>query len=226
MKKWKIGIDVSMTVLLLELMSYALIGEAVHEWLGMGMVFLLVLHHVLNAGWIKNIFRGKYVPQRVLRTVVMALVTLTMCGSMVSRVVLSRHALAFLPISGGLSWARSVHLLSAYWGFPFMSLHLGLHWGTLLKTVLRNSPPSQLAAWTAKICGILWALYGLYAFFKRGLLGYMLLENQFVFLDYSEPLALFFFDYFAILGSFVWAGYYLAKAVNFLTTYKGKGGLR
>lgn len=47
MKKWKIGIDVSMTVLLLALMSYALIGEAVHEWLGMGMVFLLVLHHVL-----------------------------------------------------------------------------------------------------------------------------------------------------------------------------------
>lgn len=37
-----------MTLCLMLLMSYSLIGEQAHEWIGMGMFVLFILHHWLN----------------------------------------------------------------------------------------------------------------------------------------------------------------------------------
>ena len=56
----KILVDIGMTVALLLLMSYSLIGEAAHEWIGMGMFGLFIVHHILNVHWFKNLFKGKY----------------------------------------------------------------------------------------------------------------------------------------------------------------------
>ncbi len=60
--------------------------------------------------------------------VVDALVLLDMLGLMVSGVILSNHVCAFLPIQGGMSFARTLHMLASFWGFLLMALHLGLHW--------------------------------------------------------------------------------------------------
>ena len=50
----------------------------------------------------------------------------------ISGVVLSRYRFSFLPFGNGLSFARNMHMLSAYWGFVFMSLHLGFHWNMMM----------------------------------------------------------------------------------------------
>ena len=42
--------DLALTVILLPLMGYSLIGEAVHEWLGLAMLALIVLHHTTISG--------------------------------------------------------------------------------------------------------------------------------------------------------------------------------
>ena len=47
----KIVVDIGMTVMLLFLMAYELIGEAAHEWLGIGMFVLFIIHHILNRKW-------------------------------------------------------------------------------------------------------------------------------------------------------------------------------
>ena len=44
----KIAVDVAMTIALLLLMAYELIGQAAHEWLGIGMFVLFIIHHILN----------------------------------------------------------------------------------------------------------------------------------------------------------------------------------
>lgn len=44
----KIVVDIGMTVMLLFLMTYELIGAAAHEWLGIGMFVLFITHHILN----------------------------------------------------------------------------------------------------------------------------------------------------------------------------------
>ena len=56
----KIVVDIGMTVMLLLLMTYELIGEAAHEWLGIGMFVLFVIHHILNRKWSRSVFKGKY----------------------------------------------------------------------------------------------------------------------------------------------------------------------
>ena len=60
--KVKRTIDVIMTVLLLFLMAYQVTEQAAHEWLGMGMVTLVILHQILNRKWYTALFRGKYKP--------------------------------------------------------------------------------------------------------------------------------------------------------------------
>ena len=211
----KIATDVLMTVLLLLLMAYSLVGETAHEWLGIGMFALFILHHVLNRSWSRNLIRGRYTPFRILQTALVVLALLSMLGSMVSGIVLSRHALAFLPITGGQSWGRILHMLSAYWGFVFISLHLGLHWSMMMGMVKRLfKKPSTARKWTARILGGVIAAYGLYAFFKREIGSYMLLKNQFVFFDFDEPLMLFLLDYVAVMGLFVFIGHYLAEGMK------------
>ena len=57
---FRMAVDLAMAVILLLLMAYSRRGEAPHEWLGVGMLVLFVLHHVLNRGWIKRVFKGRY----------------------------------------------------------------------------------------------------------------------------------------------------------------------
>ena len=40
-------VDVCMTVLLLCLMAYQVTGEALHEWIGIGMTVLVIIHYCL-----------------------------------------------------------------------------------------------------------------------------------------------------------------------------------
>ena len=207
----KIVVDIAMTVALLLLMTYDLIGQATHEWIGIGMFVLFVLHHLLNCKWSKNLLKVKYPALRVMQTALVVFVLLSMTGSMISGVILSRHALSFLPIRGGRALARSLHMISAYWGFVFMSLHLGFHWSMMMGMAGKLvKKPSKIRKWVLRIVAVLIAGYGVYAFVKRDIASYMLLKNQFVFFDFEEPLIFFLLDYITVMGLFVTIGHYLS----------------
>jgi len=128
----KIVVDIGMTVMSLLLMTYELIGEAAHEWFGIGMFALFIIHHILNRKWSRSVFKGKYTLLRIWQTVLVIGILITMAGSMYGGVILSKHALSFLPIEGGRAFAREIHMVSAYCGFVLMSLHLGSHWGMMM----------------------------------------------------------------------------------------------
>ncbi|MBR0409479.1 MAG: hypothetical protein IJI25_00545 [Eubacterium sp.] len=49
-------IDVCMTILLLCLMAYQVTGEQAHEWIGMGMTLLVIIHQILNRKWYAGLF--------------------------------------------------------------------------------------------------------------------------------------------------------------------------
>ena len=217
----KTATDVAMTIALLFLMTYELIGAATHEWIGMAMFIMFLLHHILNWQWCKHLFKGRYSAFRSFQTVLVVFVLLTMIGSMVSGIILSRHVFAFLPINGGQSWARTLHLLCAYWGFVLMSLHLGLHWSMMMGRASRMFQDlSKLRAAIVRCVGIGIAIYGIFAFAKRGIGSYLLIQNQFVFFDMEEPLMVFFLDYLAIMGMFVFIGHYLGKALKLIGSRK------
>ena len=207
----KTGVDIGMTVALMFLMTYEMIGQSLHEWLGIGMFLLFVIHHVLNRRWFGVLLKGKYTPFRIWQTVLVVSVLLSMIGSMVSGVVISRSVLSFLPIRGGSSFGRNLHMLSAYWGFVLMSLHLGLHWNMMLGVARKAvKSTSTIRICILRIVAAVAAVYGMYAFVKRDIGNYMLLKIHFVFFDYDEPLFFFLLDYIAVMGLFIFIGHYLA----------------
>lgn len=212
--KCKLAVDAAMTVALLLLMAYGLVGEAAHEWLGMGMFALFLTHHVLNRKWLLAIGKGKYTPLRIIQTALVGVILLCMLGSMVSGILLSRYVFTFLPKHGGYELAQQVHILCAYWGFVCMSLHLGFHWSMMLAMARKHLQPSPLRTWSLRLAGWLWALYGTFAFHRRGVGLYLLLRSHFVFYDYSEPVILFLIDYLFVMALFTLIGYYLSQVIR------------
>lgn len=213
----RMAVDIGMTVLLLLLMAFMLTGQKAHEWLGAAELVLFIAHHVLNARWLKNIGHGKYTPFRLLQTVLALLVLLTMLGSMVSGIMMSRYAFAFLDIHGGMSLARTMHMVCAYWGFIFLSAHLGLHWSMMMGTVRKAAGiKGRSAVRTAvlRVLALLLAGFGVYAFGKNQIADYLFLKSQFVFFDFSQPPVQFFTEYLAMMGLFATVSYYLGRALQ------------
>ena len=69
-----------------------------------------------------------------------------------------------------------------------------------------------LPLWTRSLCLAcwLWGLYGAFAFHRRGVGLYLLLNSHFVFYDYSEPVIFFLIDYFSGLALLTVIGYCLS----------------
>ena len=208
----KIAVDIFMTLCLLFLMPYELIGEAIHEWIGAGMFLLFILHHILNRKWTGNLTKGRYKPLRIIQTILVMLILICILGSMASGIILSRHVFAFLKIRDLSAPARVIHMTCAYWGFVLMSLHLGIHWGMMMGIAGKIFPkPSKARTWILRLAGIGIAGYGIYAFIKRDILSYLLMQVQYVFFNFEEPVIFFILDYMAAMGLFVFIGYYLRK---------------
>lgn len=212
----KIVVDMIMTVLLLFLMSRQITGDAAHEWLGTGMFVLWIVHHIINRNWYSNIFKGKYTAARILQIVTNIVVSLCMLGLMVSGIILSRKVFAFLPISGGTALARRLHILSSFWGFVMMALHLGLHWNMIIGMVRKAAGPvsSKTLRIILRAAAALIAVYGVYAFIKNKFLSYMFLTTPFVFFDFERPAALFFTEYIAIMELFIFIAHYGSKLIK------------
>lgn len=213
----KVSVDAAMTVGLLFLMGYHLWGDTAHEWVGAGMFILFILHHILNWRWWVGICKGRYTAVRTLQVVIDLLTLAAMVGLMVSGVILSSKVFAFLQIRGHMAFARRLHMAASYWGFLLMAAHLGLHWGILLGTVrkagktrLSGKPSSPLPT----VAGALVAVYGAAAMVKRDLATYLFLRAEFVFLDFSESKILFYLDYLAIMGTFIFLSHFAAKLLR------------
>lgn len=193
-------VDILMVVLLPLLMAYSLIGETFHEAAGTAMLVLFIMHLISHRKWWKAIPKGKYTSYRTFITVLdLALLALLILQPL-SGIAMSHHLYTFIHLEGVSAAARAIHLALAYWSLVLMSLHLGLHLDLFLKKEKMRSRPGTIAA------GLISA-YGIYAFIKRGLPGYMFLKTRFAFFDFGEPIIFFMIDYLAIMALFAAAGY-------------------
>lgn len=213
----KLVVDVFMTVALLFLMGYQFWGEAPHEWVGVGMFILFIFHHVLNASWHINLFKGKFSALRILTLCTDFLVLISMLAQIYSGIVMSRYVFSFLPSSGGMALARRLHILGAYWGFLLMSLHLGLHWNMILGIVqkaARMKRHSKVRSIISFVIALVISGYGVRALIGRDFVTYLFLRSEFVFLDYSEPKILFYMDYLTLMGLCIFVAHYSVKLIQ------------
>ena len=216
-KHIRIAVDIVMTVLLLMLMAYSLIGEELHEIIGTAIFVLYIAHHILNRGWYKAVFKGKYSLQRIIRTVIDIMLVITMIAQPVSGILLSKHLYTFIKINGVSATAREVHMLFAYWGFVLLCVHIGTHISSPVKKLWKKSKSTGIAL---TICSVGISAFGVIAFINRQLADYMFRKMLFVFFDTSEPIVFFFLDYAAIMVLFASVGCVMMLCVSTISGRK------
>ncbi len=220
-KGFRLAVDAGMTVLLLCLMAYQVTGETLHEWIGMGMTALLVLHHILNRKWYGALFKGKYSAYRILVTAVNMLLLLSIALTAVCGMSMSGHAVPFLYGMLPVSFARRFHLSMSFWSFLLMGVHLGLH----LPAMTAKVKPGKKARVLLNVLFVLAAAAGLNFFLRARIPDYLFFRTPFAFLDYEKPGVVVFLENLAQLFFFAFTG---ASAFRLIRKREGeeKGGRR
>ena len=199
-------VDAAMTVLLLLLMAYQVTGELAHEWIGMGMTALVIIHQILNRRWYGGMFKRKYKPYRMLTTalniLLLAIFALTaFCG-----MSMSSYAVPFLYGMAPVSFVRRMHLSMSHWAFVLMGLHLGVHVPMMTAGLkLRKRTKAALTCIFTCIGGI-----GLYLFLRNGMPDYLFFRVPFAFLDYEKAGWLVFLENLVMLLAWACAGFWLS----------------
>lgn len=212
--KIRMPLDIAMTVLSIILMggAYLFPADIVHEILGVVLFVLWAVHITLNRRWYSAIFRGKYNARRILQTVINCTILICVIFLMISGIILSNHVFAFLGIEIGLGFARTAHLLASHWYFLFMSLHIGLHVEMIVGKM--KAPRKGFSSIILRVIFILISLYGIYAFIIRGIWRYLILQQQFFFLDLERGYILFTLDYISIIILLAAVIHYLSKLLQ------------
>ena len=201
--KIKTAADILMTAALPVLMCYSIVGETAHEVIGMAMFGLFILHHILNFGWIKTLFKGKYDLHRIVNTAVNVLVFMCMIGLMYSGIVISKHIFTFLNLGGAMT-TRTIHMLCAYWGLVLMSVHLGMH---ISQMAARMKLKNKAMVWALRIIfGVVGAI-GIYEFISLKFTDYLFGKVQFVFIDTNASALLTALQYLSVMALFAYIGY-------------------
>ena len=195
-------VDAAMTVLLLLLMAYQVTGEALHEWIGMGMTVLVIGHQILNRRWYGALLKGKYNAYRVLTTVINILLLLSFALTAFCGMSMSGHAVPFLYGMAPVSFSRQMHLSMSHWAFVLMGLHLGLHIPAMAAGLkLRDKTKKVLIGVFACIGAI-----GLWLFLRSGIPNYLFFRVPFAFLDYEKAGWMVFLENLLMLSFFAMVG--------------------
>ncbi len=195
-------VDVLMTVLMLCLMAFQVTGNLLHEWIGIGMTILVIVHQILNRKWYGAVFKGKYNAYRVINTVLTVAVFLSFMFTAVCGMSMSAHAVPFLYGILKVSFARRMHLSMSHWSFVLMGLHLGLHIPLIAAGI-------KVSGKTKIILNIIFCILagtGLFFFIRNNMPDYLFFRAAFAFLHYESSAFLVFGENILIMLFWVFAG--------------------
>lgn len=210
-------VDVAMLFMLPVLMSEILTGQQVHEWLGICMVLLFVMHHILNFGWMRNLFKGTYSPLRCGGTALNLLLLIDFLALAFSGIRMSGYVFGWVPFSGGMRIARTLHLFATHWGLILMSLHTGMHWKLILGMCKRKLPvvkSGDIFIWLLRGAAFGIVLFGMYGFVQQKMTDYLFMRTHFVFFDETKSVFVFYMEVAAMIGMFIVAGHYFSVVLQ------------
>lgn len=125
----KIAIDVAMIIaIILEFLSLPLL---IHEIIGIGLFFLIVLHINSNKRYFKAIRKGKYNLKRTLELIINIGLLISLLITIISGIFSSQKSLKGLKI--GNIKISGLHKSSSIISLLFLVLHLGLTRKKLLR---------------------------------------------------------------------------------------------
>ena len=197
-------IDILMTVALMLLMSKQITEQAGHEYIGIIMFVLFLVHQYLNRRWYASLLKGKYSLNRILSTLVNLSLLVSFVMTAFSGIIMSEN-FPSLNVEALTSFARETHLSCSYLSLVLMGIHLGLHWGMIAGKITSSWPG---------VIGSAFAGYGLYVFMSLRLWEYIFLINEFAFIDYDKNALLVLVENIAMMSFWTMAGYQVSRLLS------------
>lgn len=211
----KLVIDFVMTVLMLVAMAYHITGSTIHELVGAVLLVLFIAHNILNRRWYKTIIKGKYNIRSILRIAVNLLFLVSMIVVMISSAPISRDIFPFFPINNDMI-IRQIHVLTAYWGFIFMAVHIGLSWGTIINVVQKMTGitgTSRIRTIALRVIAVLIVVYGVQTSFETDMGSKLTIYNPFGW-NFDESTMGFIINYLSIMGIYICGTHYALEFVQ------------
>jgi hypothetical protein len=130
------GLDLTLLVCYVAAYSFGFTGQAVHEWLGLGLAAILLVHLTLHWDWVLRLTRRLWRRDGRRQTLwvidLFLLITMTLC--VLSGVLISQVALPDLGVhlKAGSGWIR-VHSLTARLTLGLVAVHIALSWQWIIR---------------------------------------------------------------------------------------------
>ena len=199
-RRMRPAVDAAMALVYLLQMAPYQTGGWYHELAGIVFVVLLVVHHMLNARWLKaELSRRDWLP-------VLLDVALLACviGVAVSGMLMAQHV-RLLQLKGAAHLVRPLHACVTYAGLMLISVHAGMH--------LPRRGFDRLAPVARAVLAVVVVALGCYAFASLNVLTKLTMGMSFP--DGMTPLPMLVAKHAALAGPFVLLG--------MVMTQKGKG---
>ena len=219
-RKFRIALDIIMTILFIILMGYYATENNVHEILGVITFVLFIIHNILNIKWYKSIFKGKHNFQRIFHIIINLLLFIAMLGMMISGIMISADVFDFLDIPTTM-FGRMLHMASTSWGFVLMSIHVGLQLFGLINKLNKKMKNSTFEYVYYFILLILFGI-GIYSFINLNIGEDMFLVNHFKFFDYEQSPIIFYLKCLSIIISISLIVYVFLTLINRISNKKAK----
>ncbi len=125
------------TVMLLLMDPKSFYGLEFHEWAGLIIGLLFILHKILNWNWIKKVTLGFFrkCPGRarfnyVLDILLLAgIIIMILSGIAIARTI----DFSWLTLGGTRKFWRALHTSSSFITLVLFGIHLGIHWNWILQ---------------------------------------------------------------------------------------------
>ena len=171
-------------------------GGWYHELAGMAFVALLVVHHVLNARWLRAELRRRDWLPLVLDVALLVCVV----GVAVSGMLMAQHV-RLVQMEGAAHLVRPVHACVTYAGLMLISIHAGMH--------LPRRGFDRRAPVARAVLAVMVVALGCFAFVRLNVLAKLTMGMSFP--DGMTPLPLLVGRHVLLAGPFVLLGMVLTR---------------
>lgn len=200
-------VDILMVICFMALMFNQITGVFAHEVIGIITFILFIIHHVINRGFYKNMFKGKFTKLRIAFLIIDVLLFIMMILMMVSSVLLSQHVFAFLNITNHML-GRRIHIVSAYMIYMLSAIHFGFHFNQMVKL----SKDKKIIV--NVFLGLFALAFGVNGFIKKEFISKIFLQNLFP-LYVDDSFGVILIDYLGIFIMFMMIGYGIYNLMMF-----------
>lgn len=198
-------------------MAYFITGNAIHEFVGVSVFVLFIVHNLLNRRWYSTILKGKHNLRRILQIALNLLFLVAMAVMMICGILISSDIFPYIPVNNDMIF-RQIHVQTAYWGFIIMAVHIGFSWSMILNAVRKMTGitgSSRIRTIALRTVSVLIVIYGIHSTIEREWGAKLMIYSPFGYWFNDDSIIRFLIDHLSIMGIYICGTHYTLKFIQY-----------